>query len=153
MSYLHSTMGYSRTKCRFFYVLPYVVKFGEPRWDKWLAWGENIYHKRPRRASPLPIKVKWQNCNKNMYFYYFIFFSKYSKSAKPQSLTHSCLEQLPKRPFSFATPPLNTDMDQAATCSRRTPRTPSFCQGIICHAWTCQSGVHWRQSHSIRLGI
>ena len=28
----------------FSYVLPYVVKFGEPRWDKWLAWGENIYH-------------------------------------------------------------------------------------------------------------
>ena len=28
----------------FSYVLPYVVKFGETRWDKWLACGENIYH-------------------------------------------------------------------------------------------------------------
>ena len=28
----------------FSYVLLHVVKFGEPRWDKWLAWGENIYH-------------------------------------------------------------------------------------------------------------
>ena len=28
----------------FSYVLLYVVIFGEPWWDKWLAWGENIYH-------------------------------------------------------------------------------------------------------------
>ena len=28
----------------FSYVLLHVVKFGEPRWDKCLAWGENMYH-------------------------------------------------------------------------------------------------------------
>ena len=27
----------------FSYVLLHVVKFGEPRWDKCLAWGENMY--------------------------------------------------------------------------------------------------------------
>ena len=30
----------------FSYVLPYVVKFGEPRWEKWLAWGENMHHSK-----------------------------------------------------------------------------------------------------------
>ena len=30
----------------FSYVLPYVVKFGEPRWEKWLAWDENMHHSK-----------------------------------------------------------------------------------------------------------
>ena len=44
----HCTMGSSHTKARVFLcaAMPYVVKFGEPQWEKWLAWGENMHHSK-----------------------------------------------------------------------------------------------------------
>ena len=58
-----------------------------------------------------------------------------------------------KSHFSIATPQLNEDINQAVTYLRRMPRTPRFCQGDIYKVSASQSGVHWRHSQGVKLGI
>ena len=54
---------------------------------------------------------------------------------------------------TFLLPQPHEYINQAIAYLRRMPRTPRFCQGDIYLVSVSQSGVHWRHSQGVKLGI
>ena len=72
---------------------------------------------------------------------------------KRHSVSEQLFKWLPKGPFSLTTPQLHEDLDQTRNHIQTTPRIPPFRQGVICHIWPSQFGVHREQTQGVKLGI
>ena len=127
-------------------------------WWKWVNWRIFL---RPLKlwesaASCISFHRKHQwnvQCN---YFSHKMCLN-YLKLVNLLGKRHSVSEQLfkwqPKSPFSLATPQLHEDLDQTGNHIQTIPRNPPFRQGVICHIWPSQFGVHREQTQGVKIGI
>ena len=65
---------------------------------------------------------------------------------------HYCLNGTQKAPFLQPHYRYMKTWIKLETTYKPPPRVPSFCQGVICHIWHSQFGVHREQTQGVKLG-